>query len=213
MCIRDRSNTTVGDLIRVQSDNIGLDGIFRIMDIRINADGLIAISAMEHQASTYAIGATGDDYVRPTLNLPDPLQVTAPTGLTLQSGSEHNLVDSNNNTTFRIRADWTASTDPFVNDYVVQFKKSSDADFITFTQTSETYTYIAPVALGETYDVRVLARNQLNRRSAFNTVLSHTVANTYTPASGSSSSVSGGSITTITQTWSCLLYTSDAADE
>jgi hypothetical protein len=85
---------------------------------------------------------------------------------------------------------------------VVQFKKSSDADYITFIQTSETYTYIAPVALGEKYDVRVLARNELNRRSAYVTSQQHEVLNTYTPASGASSSVSGGNITTITQNWS-----------
>jgi len=51
--------------------------------------------------------------------------------------------------------------------------------------------------LGESYDVRVLARNELNRRSAFITVNSHTVTETYDPASGVSSSVEGGSITTI----------------
>ena len=195
------SNTTVGDLVRVQSTSLGLDGIFRIMDLRINADGLVELSGMEHQASTYAIGATGDDYIRPALNLPNPLQVSAPTGLTLASGAEHNLVDANNNTTYRIRTDWTASADPFVTDYVVQFKKSSDADYVTFTQTAETYTYISPVALGEKYDVRVLARNELNRRSAYVTSQQHEVVNTYTPASGASSSVSGGKITTITQTW------------
>jgi hypothetical protein len=171
------------------------------MDLRINAGGLVELSGMEHQASTYAIGATGDDYIRPALSLPNPLQVSAPTGLTLASGAEHNLVDANNNTTYRIRTDWTASTDPFITEYVVQFKKSSDADYVTFTQTSETYTYISPVALGEKYDVRVLARNELNRRSAYVTSQQHEVVNTYTSASGASSSVSGGKITTITQTW------------
>jgi hypothetical protein len=135
------------------------------------------------------------------INLPDPLTVDAPTNLTLVSGSEHNLTDANNNTVHRIRADWTASTDPFVNDYVVQFKKSSDADFITFTQTSDTYTYVSPVALGEKYDVRVLARNELNRRSAYLTELSHEVKDTYTGADSSTSDVAAGKIETITQVW------------
>lgn len=196
------SNVTVGDLIRVQSPTIGLDGIFRIMDLRISTDATIEIQGIEHQASTYTINSSGDDYVRPTINLPNPLTVEAPTSLTLASGSQYNLTDSNNNTTYRIRADWTAADDPFIQDYVVQFKKSSDADYITFTQTSETYTYVAPVALGESYDVRVLARNDLGRRSNYVTSLSHKVDATYTPASGSSSTQSGGSITTITQNWS-----------
>ena len=94
------TNTTVGDLIRVQSDSLGLDGIFRIMDLKLNSDGDMEISAMEHQSSTYGISASGTDYIRPSLNLPDPLLVSAPTGLTLASGSVHNLVDENNNVTY-----------------------------------------------------------------------------------------------------------------
>lgn len=195
------TDTAVGDLIRVQSTPLSLDGIFRIMDLRLSTQGTMEISAIEHQASTYAISGSGTDYVRPIINLPDPLTVDAPTGLTLASGTEHNLVDSNNNVTRRIRADWTASTDPFVNDYVVQFKKSSDADFTTFTQTSETYTYVSPVALGEKYDVRVLARNELNKRSEYETVLSHEVTETYTGADSSTSTVAAGRIETITQVW------------
>ena len=194
------TNTAVGDLIRVQSDSIGLDGIFRIMDMRINSQGDIEISGTEHQSSTYAIGATGTDYTRPVINLPDPTQVIAPTNLTLESGAEFNLVDSNSNTVRRIRADWTASTDPFITDYVLQFKKSSDADYITYTQTSNTYAYISPVALGESYDVRVLARNDLNRRSSYVTETAHEVTETYNGADSSQSQVDGGSITTIAGT-------------
>jgi len=191
------TNTAVGDLVRVQSDTLGLDGIFRIMDIRINSEADIEISGMEHQASSYAIGATGTDYTRPVINLPDPDLVPNLNAPTLSSGSEHNLVDINNNTTYRIRVDWIASTDPFLTDYVVQFKKNSDPDYVTFTQTSDTYTYISPVALGEKYDVRILSRNELNRRSGYATTTGHEVVDTYTPVSGVSSSVSGGSITSI----------------
>ena len=195
------TNTAVGDLVRVQSTNIGLDGVFRIMDMKINSTGDIQIQALEHQASNYAIGASGTDYVRPILNLPDPFEVIAPSNLVLQSGTQFNLVDTSNVTTRRIRADWTASTDPFIRDYVVQFKKSSDADYITYTQTSETYAYVAPVALGEKYDVRVLARNELNRRSTYVTVLSHEVTETFTGADSTTSQVTDGKTETITQVW------------
>lgn len=192
------SNTSVGDLIRVQNDLIGLDGIFRIMDMRINSNGDIEIQGTEHQASSYAIAGTGTDYVRPAINLPDPLQVIAPSNLSVASGSIYNLTSSTNETIRRLFVQWTASTDPFIRDYIVQYKKSADADYITWSQTSETYTYISPVALGESYDVRVLARNDLNRRSAFITSTGNTVVETYTPASGPSSTPGEtGSITNI----------------
>ena len=197
------ANTSVGDLIRVQNSFIGLDGIFRIMDMRIDSTGSIEISTVEHQASTYAIAATGNDYVRPAINLPNPLAVSAPTNLQVVSNSTHNLIDSQGNTTRRLYVSWTASTDPFVNDYVVQYKKSSDADYVTYTQTSETYTYVSPVALGDSYNVRVCTRNQLNRRSAFATVINHVVSETYTAAGGSTSSTTtSGSNTTISGNWS-----------
>jgi len=190
------SNTTVGDLIRVQSDTMGLDGIFRIMDMRINSRGDIQIDGIEHQSSTYAISASGDDYIRPTLNLPDPFQVIAPTGLTVQSGNQFDLVDTNGNVTNRLSVSFTASTDPFLSDYIIQYKRSSDANFTTFSQTAETFAFVSPVVFGDTYDVRVAARNQLNRRSSFAEVLNHTVSNTFQPSTGSSSTQTGSGSTT-----------------
>ena len=156
----------------------------------------ILIDSIEHQASSYAISASGDDYVRPTLNLPDPFQVIAPTGLTVESGNQFDLTDSNGNVTNRLSVSYTASTDPFLSDYIIQYKRSSDANFTTFSQTAETFAFISPVVFGDTYDVRVTARNQLNRRSNFVTVLNHTVANTFQPSTGSSSTQSGSGSTT-----------------
>ena len=87
-----------------------------------------------------------------------------------------------------MKASWTASTDPFVVNYIVQYKKSSDTTFFTIVETSDTQVLISPVALGETYDVRVRARNELNRVSDFITATGHTVAETFTSNAASLSS-------------------------
>ena len=148
------SNTTVGDLIRVVNSNLGLDGTFRIMDMRITTAGIIEISAIEHQSNTYAIDGSGTDYTRPTINLPDPFTVTAPTSLTLASGSAQNLTTNNtgylssDSVIVRIKASWTASTDPFVNEYIVQFKLSTDSDFTTAGITNDTEFFIQGVLTG-----------------------------------------------------------------
>lgn len=167
------SNTTVGDLIRVVNSNIGLDGIFRIMDMRLDKEGNLLISAIEHQSSTYAIDGAGTDYTRPTINLPDPFTVVAPTSITVTSSG---ILTSGYVANSQMKVTWTASTDPFVSDYIVQYKLSSDSTYITAGITNDTTFFIEPVASGEEYNVRVAARNELNRRSNFANAAAHTVA-------------------------------------
>jgi hypothetical protein len=177
------SNIAVGDLCRVISENIGLDGIFRITDIRLNSEGDIQITGFEHQPEIYTINAKSADITRPALNLPDPLSVPAPTSLTLTSTGQ-SLTGTDNQTGYvgstekvhRILAEWTATTDPFFDRYVVQYKVSTDTDYITVGTTSDTFFYIAPVVAGTNYDVRVASENELARRSAFVTVTGHTVS-------------------------------------
>ena len=178
------SNLTVGDLITVVNAHISLNGIFRISDIRIDVDGSVSIGAVEHQPATYAIIAKPDDITRPSINLPNPNQVIAPTSLVLASGSAQNLqgtettgyfVDTSVSVIRRLKASWTATTDVFVDDYIVQFKKTSDSDYATAVVTADVSTFIFPVGLGQSYDVRVCARNELNRRSDFLTVTGHTI--------------------------------------
>ena len=178
------SNLTVGDLITVVNAHISLNGIFRISDIRIDVDGSVSIGAVEHQPATYAIIAKPDDITRPSINLPNPNQVIAPTSLVLASGAAQNLqgtettgyfVDTSVSVIRRLKASWTATTDVFVDDYIVQFKKTSDSDYATAVVTADVSTFIFPVGLGQSYDVRVCARNELNRRSDFLTVTGHTI--------------------------------------
>jgi hypothetical protein len=76
----------------------------------------------------------------------------------------------------RIKASWTGTTDPFFDRYVIQYKVSTDTDYITAGTTSDTFFFIAPLVAGTNYDVRVASENELNRRSAFVTSTGHTVS-------------------------------------
>jgi predicted phage tail protein len=175
------SNAGVGDLTRVIDGFIGLDGIFRISEMTVDMNGLIGISATEHQSSAYAIGASGSDYTRPTLSLPDPTVVPAVTALTLSSGSAFDQVNnsdsyiSNDGVTKRIFATWSDSS-PFKTEYLVQYRESADSDFTTVTTTKVNEIFIPNVTTGTSYDVRVAAINELGRRSDFTTVSNHVVA-------------------------------------
>lgn len=178
------SNVTVGDLIKVTNEHIALDGIFRISDIAVDVDGTVQIDAVEHQASTYAIAAKGADITRPTISLPNPDQVIAPTNLTLTSGAAQNLTgtdtsgyfaDASVTTVRRLKVSWTASTDVFVSEYLIQFKINGTSTYATAGVTNQTSFFIAPVGLGSAIDVRVAARNELNNQSPFVEVLNHTI--------------------------------------
>jgi hypothetical protein len=174
------SNASVGELIRVVDDFIGLDGIFRISEMSVDMNGQIGISATEHQASAYAIGASGSDYTRPTLSLPDPTVVPAVTNLTLNSGSVYDQINNSNSylsadgVTKRLYASWTYSS-PFSTEFFVQFRQSADSDFRTLGTTKTNEVFIPNVTTGTSYDVRVAAVNELGRRSNFTTTSNHVI--------------------------------------
>ena len=174
------SNMTVGDLFKVINVRLGLDGIFRITDITINESGNIEITGFEHQSSSYGINAKDADIIRPTLSLPNPELVVAPTSVTATSGAAQNIatgggyVDTDS-TLRRIEVNWTATTDPFVRDYIVEYKLSTDATYDTAGITTRNQFHIGPVTLGAVYNIRVAARNELNRRSNFASASPHTV--------------------------------------
>ena len=193
----DAANVSVGDLVRITNANISLDGIFRIQSVELNAQGTVDLSATQHNASDYAINAKSTAPAVSAINLPNPFLVSAPTNITASSDSTHSLQSNDGTITHRIRVSWTASTDPFVNSYVIQFKRTAESTYTTAVETPDTVAFISPVAVGESYDIRVYARNNLGRYSTAASVLNHTVADTYTPAGGSPSSVSssGSSIT------------------
>ena len=151
----------------------------------VTEQGQIAINAFEHQSGTYAVNAKTADITRPTISLPDPALITAPTNLTCTSGSAQNLTGTDTtgyfntpslSTVRRIKVAWTASTDPFVTEYRIQFKLSSASDFTEAGTTNLTEFFLAPVTLAAPYDVRVAARNELDNQSSFATVSNHTVS-------------------------------------
>ncbi len=169
------SNVSVGDLCRVTSPNIGLDGQFRITDIRLNAEGDIQVTGFEHQPTIYTINAKSADITRPSLNLPNPLTVPPVTGVTVTSGST-NQASSGYVAESRLSVTWTATADPFFKEYIVQFKLAGDSTYITAGITNDTQFFIAPVTSGEQYDVRVASRNELNKRSNYANATRHTVS-------------------------------------
>jgi len=169
------TSLTVGDLIRVTNTHMNFDGIFRVTSLVLTPDGDVGINAQQHNSSDYGLAGHTADAARPTISLPDPFTVAPPTSVTVTSGSS-NAASSGYVATQRLKVTFTASTDPFVNEYIIQFKLAADSGYFTAGITNDTTFFIDPVASGEQYDVRVAARNELDRRSNFANAATHTVS-------------------------------------
>jgi len=74
-----------------------------------------------------------------------------------------------------LKVTFTASTDVFVSEYIIQFRINGTSTYATAGTTNQTTFFIAPVGLASAIDVRVAARNELNNQSAFVQVLNHTI--------------------------------------
>lgn len=175
------ANISVGDLVQIVNKNLNFDGIYRIEGVGLSAEGSLQFQATEHNSNDYILDGHAAAPAKPSINLPDPLQVSAPTNLTVQSGAAFNIANTNgyvqqDATIVRVFVDWLAGTDPYITEYIVQYKLSSDSDYTTAGLTNSTDFFITGVAVGQQIDVRVAARNELDRRSDFVQVSNHTVA-------------------------------------
>ena len=113
----------------------------------------------------------------PSTNLPSATTVTAPTGLTLESGTNALFLKKDGTVVSRIKVTWTDSTDFYVTKYEIQFKKSSDSNWEPLVDVSPDVelAYVWEVDDGDDYDVRIRAVNHIGVRSSWVTSSNHTV--------------------------------------
>jgi hypothetical protein len=138
----------------------------------------------------------------PDTDLPNPFNVTALTGLTLDSQETQLVRGANGRIVTRIKASWDLHSDEFVKEggkIEVQYKKSSDSTWNP-PQTlpgNATFAFITDVDDRETYDVRVRAFNYRGGFSDYTTVSDHVVIGKTSPppnVTGFSASVNLGSV-------------------
>jgi hypothetical protein len=167
------TNVSVGDLVSIQNKNLNFSGIFRIESINLNASGDLGFVATEHNSNDYVLDGHAAAAARPVINLPDPLLVSPPTNLVVTQSTA--LSGSGYTANQQLDITWSASTDPFTTEYIVQVKPAADSTFYTVGITNDTEFFWGPVAAGDQWDVRVAARNELDRRSDYATVATYTV--------------------------------------
>ena len=113
---------------------------------------------VEYQASHYTWATKTQATTVPSTNLPNPFNVQPPASVTL----DDQLIEYNDGTVI-VALDVTigASPDSFVDFYQVEYKLSTDSDYIIYAQGSGLNHRVLNVIDQQTYDVRVKAVSSL----------------------------------------------------
>jgi hypothetical protein len=134
------------------------------MGITFNEDFTIGLSLVEHQDSHYTWATKTQATTVPSTNLPNPFTIQPPASVTL----DDELIEYNDGTVIvALNVTIGASTDSFVDYYQVEYKLSTDSDYIIYAQGSGLNHRVLNVIDQKIYNVRVKAVNTLGVSSTY----------------------------------------------
>jgi len=155
----------IGDILGVTHSSLGFSNKqFRVLGINFNADFTLGLDLMEHQNSHYTWATKTQVASTPSTNLPNPFAVQPPASVTL----DDELIEYNDGTVIvALNVAIGASTDSFVDYYQVEYKLSTDSDFIIYAQGSGLNHRVLNVIDQKIYNVRVKAVSTLGVSSTY----------------------------------------------
>ena len=157
-------NLIVGDIVSVTEEVTGMSTKkFRIMNMAINDDYTVDLGLVEYQDSFYTFEAQSAPATIPDTNLPNPFTVQPPASITL---TDELIEYSEGIVITRLNIVIGASTDNFVQYYVVEARKSTETNFKIIGQGTELNYEMLNVVDDITYDVRCRAINTLGISSS-----------------------------------------------
>jgi hypothetical protein len=171
----------VGDIVNLTDDILGMtDKPFRVMGLSINLDYTVKLSLAEHQDAWYVFDEKQEVAIVPDTNLPDPFVIQPPAGITLSD----ELIAYNDGTVIvALNIDITPSTDKFVFEYQVEYRKVGETKYKVHAKGSELNQRILNVIDQQRYDVRVKAINSLGVSSSYVTEANYLVIGQVAPPS------------------------------
>jgi hypothetical protein len=161
----DAYDLAIGEIVNITHSSLGFSAKpFRIIEITFNEDYTIGLSLVEYQASHYTWATKTQQATIPTTNLPNPFNIQPPASVTL----DDQLIQYNDGTVI-VALDITigASNDSFVDYYQVEYKKSTDSNYIIYSQGKGLNHRVLNVIDQQQYDVRVKAVNTLGVSSTY----------------------------------------------
>ena len=155
----------IGDIVNITHSSLGYSAkAFRVISISFNEDFTVGLNLTEHQNSHYTWASKTQQASIPSTNLPNPNVVQPPASVTL----DDTLVEYNDGTVI-VALDIAigASPDNFVDYYQVEYKLSTDSDYIIYAQGSGLNHRVLNVIDQKIYNVRVKAVNSLGVSSTY----------------------------------------------
>jgi predicted phage tail protein len=155
----------IGDIVNVTLSSLGFSSkSFRVLSMTFKEDYTIDLNLIEYQASHYTFATKGQVSSTPSTTLPNPFTVQAPASVTLSD----TLVEYNDGTVIvALDVAIGASPDQFTDYYQVEYKLSTDSNFIIYAQGSGLNHRVLNVIDQQTYDVRVKAVSTLGISSSY----------------------------------------------
>ena len=161
----DAYDLAIGDIVNITHSSLGFSAkAFRVVGITFNEDYTIGLALVEYQASHYTWATKTQVSSTPSTNLPNPFTIQPPASVTLSD----TLIEYNDGTVIvALDVAIGASPDSFIDFYQVEYKLSTDSDFIIYAQGSGLNHRVLNVIDQQTYDVRVKAVNTLGVSSSY----------------------------------------------
>ncbi len=161
----DAYDLTIGDIVNITHSSLGFSAKpFRVVGITFNEDFTVGLSLVEYQASHYTWATKTEVSATPSTNLPNPFSIQPPASVTLSD----TLIEYNDGTVIvALDVSIGASPDSFIDFYQVEYKLSTDSDFIIYAQGTGLNHRVLNVIDQQTYDVRVKAVNTLGVASSY----------------------------------------------
>ena len=157
-------NLAIGDLVAVTHSITGFSSkVFRVMGMAINPSFEVSLSLIEHDDSWYTFSEKTEVASVPNTSFPNPFTVQAPASITL---TDELIEYSEGIVITRLNIVIGASTDNFVQYYVVEAKKSTETNFKIIGQGTELNYEMLNVVDDITYEVRCRAINTLGVSSS-----------------------------------------------
>jgi hypothetical protein len=165
MVTSEALNLTIGDLVDLTYSTGGFSSkLFRVYGLSINTDSTVSLKLIEHQDNFYTWSEKAEAPTIADTTLPNPNNVQAPASVTL----DDQLIEYSDGVVITaLDVTIGASPDSFVDYYQVEYKLSTDTDYIIAGQGSGLTQRILNVKDGFIYNVRVKAFNTLGVSSTY----------------------------------------------
>jgi hypothetical protein len=173
-------NLAIGDIVTATYDTAGFSAKpFRVMSLSINADSTVNLGLEEHQDNFYTWESKSQVPTIADTVLPNPFSVSAPASVTL---SDQLVLYSDGVVITALDVSIGASPDSFVDYYQVEYKLSTETDYIIHGQGKGLFQRILNVIDDRIYNVRVKAFNTLGAGSNYTSATRTIVGGTALPS-------------------------------